>query len=145
MIVEGRDTQWPQTGTIQVMVVLSDSPAALVYETAKRFGFSDGAANALSQLQVNRIEAAQQALLPYLTGPDIQATIVGRVQRVMNGISIEVDASKLERIRQLPGVIAIHPLRIGHLEEAPAPGGEPVRPGRDAGPSIPRQPAGQIE
>ena len=144
MTVEGR-VSWPQTGTVQVMVILSDSPAGLVYETAIRFGFPDGSANALAQVQVNRIEAAQQALLPYLTGPDIQATIVGRVQRVLNGITIDVDASKLERIRQLPGVIAIRPLRIGHLSEAPAQGGDPARPGRDTGPSLPKQPTGQIQ
>lgn len=142
MVVGGRDVALPRTGRVQVMVELSGPPAAVVYSTAKTFGFSDGSANALAQLQIDHIETAQQALLPYLTGPDIQATIMGRVQRVLNGIAIEVDASKLERILQLPGVIAIRPLRIGQLS-GDTPG--PARPGRDSGPSMPVEPVGQLQ
>lgn len=142
MVVGGRDVTLPQTGRVQVMVELSDPPAAVVYSTAKQFGFPDGSANALAQLQIDHIDTAQQALLSYLTGPEIQATIMGRVQRVLNGIAIEVDASKLERILQLPGVIAIRPLRIGQLNgETPG----PARPGRDSGPSMPVEPVGQLQ
>ena len=143
VVVGGRDVQLPQTGRVQVMVELGDPPAARVYAAAKQAGLPDSSANALAQLQTNHIEAAQQALLSILTGPEFQATIVGRVQRVLNGIAIEVDVSKLERIRQLPGVIALRRLRIGQLDGAPAPG--PARPGRDSGPSLPVEPRGQLQ
>jgi hypothetical protein len=123
-----RDEVLPQTGVIQVLVELSDPPAARAYVVAKDvLGLSEATANRMAQAQMARIEAAQQALLPYLTGPEIQAVIIDRVQRAINGIMIEVDASKLDQIRQLPGVVSIQHLRIGTLTD-PADSGPALGP-----------------
>ena len=104
------------SGVVQVLVELSDPPAARAYALAQSLGLPDAAASVIAQIQIARIDAAQQALLPSLTGPPINATVISRTQRVLNGITVEVDASKLEQIQQLPGVVAVRLLGIGQYD-----------------------------
>ena len=58
--------------------------------------------------QVKALDAAQQAIVPALTGGSIGGQVIFRTQRVYNGISLNVDASKISEISKLPGVKAVH-------------------------------------
>jgi len=71
--------------------------------------------------QQGRIEAQQTAMIAILTGPEIGAVILGRTMLSMNSISVEVDRSKLELIRQIPGVKAIYPVRTFNRDMPIAP------------------------
>ena len=104
-------------GRAQVIVELSDSPAAEIFASERRQrqalggSASEGLANRAAQSQLRKIEAAQLTLLKELAGPAVQATELYRVQRVFNGIAIEVDSSLLKQIAALSGVKAVQPLR----------------------------------
>ena len=99
----------------------------------------------MAEQQAQAIDAAQRALLPSLTAPDINATILGRTQHTLNGILIRVDASKLDAIRRLPGVLDVRRLRIGEYTGQPAPSAlpGPARSGSPA-PVMPGQPDGHM-
>lgn len=111
-------------GKVEVMVELVDSPAAKSYAAALEANAKLGQAEAVnraaavSRLQVNRIEAAQRTLLGSLTGGAIRAAVLYRVQRVYNGIAVQVDADRLDAIRELPGVKAVHALPISYATNA---------------------------
>jgi subtilisin family serine protease len=62
-----------------------------------------------------RIEQAQQTLVNELAGSRIGATVTGRLQRVYNGVALQVEAGKLDEIRALPGVKAVHPDGVLYL------------------------------
>jgi len=118
-----REGALPRTGLIEIMVELSDPPAARVYALAQSgLRLPDPVARSLAARYAERLDAAQRALLITLTAPPINATLLGRTQWTLNGILIRVDAAQLDAIRRLPGVIAVRPLRVGYLtEHAPAP------------------------
>lgn len=101
-------------GQIEVLVTLSGPSAGEVYAFARRI-MSEPAAQAAAEAYRARIDAAQQALLPLLTGPEIQAVIAAQVQWTVNGVILNVNAARLPLIRQLPGVEAVWPLRAGVL------------------------------
>lgn len=134
IIVQPREGGTSQTGRIQVLILLSDIPTASIYVTVRQLpGMSETAASRLAQSQAARIEAAQQALLLQLTGPEINAMIIGRVQNTLNGIMAEVETDKITLIQQLPGVIAVHRLGTGTFDQ-------PVLPGAPVNPSPPARP-----
>ncbi len=118
------------------MVVLQDPPAARVYNLFRQSLWgSDAVAGRLAAAQTERIQTAQQALIPLLTAPPINATVTGSTQQVMNAIMIVVDVSQLDAIRQLPGVVSVQLMRIGELTGPGAPslnipGDQPIMPGR---------------
>lgn len=144
--VGSRDDVLPQTGTIEVLVELSDPPAARAYALARTvLHLPEAVAQAIAGQQAQAIDAAQRALLPALTGPDINATLMGRTQHTLNGILIQIDASKLDAIRRLPGVLAVRRLRIGEYTGGTAPSA-PIRPARPVSPApvMPGQPDGQM-
>lgn len=101
-------------GRVAAMVELADPPVAEVYAAHMQAGaMSLGAresAVALAQAQLARLERAQEALVGLLTAPEIGASVLYRAQRAYNGVAVEVDAAKLELLRALPGVKAVHPL-----------------------------------
>lgn len=130
---------------IDVFVELSEPSIAASYAQAGNAG-NNITPRAVAQRQLPRIEAAQQALIDTLTEPAIGATVLGRVQYVLNGIAIRVEASKLPQIRSLPGVAAVWPLRIGQFDTQSPPvnmsdsSPNPDRPWRRGPDSIPRHP-----
>jgi hypothetical protein len=63
---------------------------------------------AAAQAQMARIEQSQQELVDELSGARIDARVLSRVQRVFNGVSVEVAAGKVDEIRALRGVRAVH-------------------------------------
>ena len=101
-------------GRVAVMVELADPPVAQVYAARMQAGaMSLGAresAVALAQAQLARLRQAQEALVGRLTAPEIGASVLYRAQRAYNGVAVEVDAARLEQLRGLPGVKAVHPL-----------------------------------
>jgi len=146
VVVGSREEVLPQTGLIEVLVELSDPPAARAYALARTaLHLPEAVAQAIAGQQAQAIDAAQRALLPALTGPDINATLMGRTQHTLNGILLRVDASKLDAIRRLPGVRAVRRLRIGEYmgDAAPAAPISPARPVSPA-PVFPGQPDGKM-
>ncbi|GAB4110681.1 MAG: hypothetical protein OHK0050_06710 [Roseiflexaceae bacterium] len=96
-----------RTGTVKAVIQLADPAATEVYAAARQTMSLNAAANRMQQ-QVARINAAQQRLLPALQ--QMNARVIYRVQRVYNGIAVSVDASKLDALANLPGVVSITPL-----------------------------------
>lgn len=122
------DIPLPQSGRIQVIIILSDIPAASAYAALRAMpGISDTAAQRLAQEYAARQDAAQQALVPTLTGPAINAVVIGRTQNVLNSIMVEVDAEKISLIQTLSGVVAVRLLGVGTFDAPTFPGG-PIQP-----------------
>jgi subtilisin family serine protease len=101
-------------GRVAAMVELADPPVAEVYAARMQaatlsLGGRESAV-AAAQVQLARLERAQEALVGMLTAPEIGATVIYRAQRAYNGVAVEVDAARLEQLRALPGVKAVHPL-----------------------------------
>jgi uncharacterized repeat protein (TIGR01451 family) len=98
---------------VQVLVELTDAPAARVYGEVLRASASLGAAQAraeaarASQDQIRRIVPEQQRLVASLA-PSLGAVEIYRVQRAYNGVALEVEASGLDRLRKTRGVRAVH-------------------------------------
>lgn len=144
--VGSREEMLPPSGIIEVLVELSDPPAARAYALARTvLHLPETVAQAIAGQQAQVIDAAQRALLPALTGPDIGAALIGRTQHTLNGILIRVDVSKLDAIRRLPGVLAVRRLRIGEFTGGTAPSAPagPARPVSPA-PAFPGQPDGEM-
>jgi hypothetical protein len=97
------------TDLVEVMIELEEPPTIEVYAQAQR-GVSAFEARRVQTAQAHlaRIEQAQTELVDALAAPEIQATVLSRVQRVYNGIAVQVEAGKLDEIRKLRGVKAIH-------------------------------------
>ncbi len=142
-----REGALPRTGLIEVAVELSDPPAARVYALAKTgLHLSEAVASALARDYARRLEAAQNTLIVTLTTPPINATVLGRTQWTLNSILIRIDAAQVDAVRQLPGVLAVRPLRLGQLTNGtPIPGSlspakpipaAPVAPGRPDGAQV---------
>lgn len=67
-----------------------------------------GAARTAAQAQRASIEQAQERVARAATAPAISAKVLFRLQRVYNGVVVQVSADKLEALRRLPGVKAVH-------------------------------------
>jgi subtilisin family serine protease len=121
---------------VQVMVEFSGAPASVTYAEAYNearmeraalevngnrppaltasgksqapIKISDAAAVRVESV-VNSLDAAQQALLPTLTG-QMNGTVLYRVQRAYNGVALLVSPDKVSEIASLPGVKAVHAL-----------------------------------
>jgi hypothetical protein len=109
------------TDRVEVMIELDGLPVVQVYAQARAGDAAvtprqTPAARELqalqaAQAQLARVEQAQQTLLNALSSPDLDATVINRLQKVYNGIAVQVEAGKLADLRKLPGVKAIHPVR----------------------------------
>jgi hypothetical protein len=140
---------------IEVLVKLEAVPVTVLYAQMRtRRYIPERIVRAAAQRHLERIEADQTVLLPLLTAPEIDAVIIGRTQRVLNGIYILVAPDKLNLVRQLPGVVAVEPLPPGSVQTGP------VRPGQsgstgtvqtgedggsDSGPELPSVDEGATE
>lgn len=99
---------------VLVMVELEAPPTTHVYHrslvaqgaTLK----AKAAATRVAQAHLGHLESTQRQLLSALTASPIRATQLYSLQRVYNGIAVQVAPSQLETIRHLPGVVAVHPL-----------------------------------
>ncbi len=91
-------------GPLTVMIELSDAPTSRVF-AERRNQVGAAAATTAAQTQLARIEVAQQRVLTSLR--PMNARVLYRVQRVLNGIAVRVDARHLEAIERIPGVKAV--------------------------------------
>jgi len=126
--------------TVQVMVEMSQEPATAVYgkafkaaqaqadaERANALAHPDTAAsrsvlNSRKKVQIStaaanevkghiqQLKQAQEAILPSLTGGNINGRVLYKVQRAYNGIAMDVSPASISEIAKLPGVKAVHPL-----------------------------------
>ncbi|HEX8355525.1 MAG TPA: S8 family serine peptidase [Pyrinomonadaceae bacterium] len=103
------------SGPVAVLVELAEAPTTVVYADkmdASRQPREAAVAEATdaARAQLTRISRAQEAMATTLLGGRFNAREIYRVQRVLNGIAVYVEAGKLDELRRLPGVKAVHPL-----------------------------------
>jgi subtilisin family serine protease len=67
---------------------------------------------------VRQLDRAQKAMLPALTGGNINGRVLFRAQRVYNGIAMVVSPDKISQIAAMPGVKAVHPMHPKFLTAA---------------------------
>jgi subtilisin family serine protease len=95
------------TGPIQIVVRLTDVPLSVaVGAGAKQKGSTLKPAQQRSYL--NTLNQKQDALLNQISG--LGGVALGRVNKALNAVIVEVDASQIEAIATLPNVAAINPL-----------------------------------
>ena len=130
---------------VQVMVELSEVPAAVPYGQALKAARAQAELERASALanpnapgaqavlknpkkveisaadaaqvkgHAQRLDQIQQGLLPSLTGGKVNGKVLFRTQHAYNGIAITVNPDNLSAISQLPGVKGVHPLRTKYL------------------------------
>jgi subtilisin family serine protease len=126
---------------VQVMVELSDVPAAVPYAEAMKAARAQAEAertaalanstlknpkkveisaadNARIESHAQRLDHIQQGLLPSLTGGNVKGKVLFRTQHAYNGIAMIVNPKNLTAISQLPGIKAIHPMHPKYLSAA---------------------------
>jgi subtilisin family serine protease len=113
-------------GRVGAMVELVDPPAVEVYLRSpgvsamavgtKASSLVAAQAAAAARAHIAHLDQVQKDMVDVLTGPGIAADLIYRVQRVYNGIAVQVDGAALNQIRALPGVKAVHPLVPKHLD-----------------------------
>jgi len=133
---------------VQVMVELSDVPAAVPYAEAMKAARAQAEAernaalanpkspasqailknpkkveisaadNARVESHAQRLDHIQQGLLPSLTGGNVRGKVLFRTQHAYNGIAMIVNPKNLTAISQLPGIKAIHPMHPKYLSAA---------------------------
>src|SRR5436190_12981938 len=128
---------------VQVMVELSDAPAAIVKGQAlkearaqaevqrkaalanpsspasqailnKKVEISAAAAEQV-QSHARHLDQLQQGLLPSLTGGKVNGHVLYRTQHAYNGIAMTVSPKSVSEIASLPGVKAVHPMHPKYL------------------------------
>lgn len=85
--------------------------AALRAETGAR-------AAAAARARIAGAEAEQQVFLQTLAASSVQATVAFRLQRLLNGVALEVDEEAISSLERLPGVKAVHLNPLVHLDNA---------------------------
>lgn len=97
---------------VEVVIELDDQPVAELYAQPAFLTVAAAQRIQAAQTQLARVALAQDALLATLNSQQIKVTVMGRLQRVFNGISAQVPAAELERIANQPGVKAVHPVTV---------------------------------
>ncbi|HEY7547834.1 MAG TPA: S8 family serine peptidase, partial [Blastocatellia bacterium] len=116
-----------QTGRVFVLIELKEEPTTRVYAaTLEKSSLPKAeareAATFAARQQLAVIYRSQAALAARLASPEFDAKELYRVQRVLNAIAVEVDASKVEQIRRLPNVKDVQLLEeefIGNATSVP--------------------------
>lgn len=114
-LAEGRPVTLPKAlaearGPVNVIVKLADPPAARVYARGKAAGLAEADAVGAAEAQAARIDRAQDRFLGAARALGAQAFF--RYNRVYNGVSLRLDASRLPDLARVSGVTAIHPDRV---------------------------------
>jgi subtilisin family serine protease len=117
--------QLPETGEVDVMIELRDTPSAKVY--AQTLGNKNdraanpqqrAAAQAAARSQMARIKGAQQRVLAQLNAAGRKATVLYSVQTAYNGIAAKIDASLVQQLRANADVQAVHRLPIHYIDNS---------------------------
>ncbi len=95
------------TGLVQIVVRLVDPPLAkAVGANAKQKG--SAMTPAQQQAYLNKLDQKQSALLNQIAG--LGGVRLGQVNKSLNAVIVDIDASQIDAIASLPNVIAINPL-----------------------------------
>lgn len=115
------------SGPVQIVVGLMDSPLAeVVGSNAKQKGSALRPAEQRAYL--NALDQKQDVLLSQIAG--LGGLALGRVNKALNAVMVEVDASQIEAIAALPNVASIRPVinyEIDLSETVPYIGAEAVQ------------------
>lgn len=104
-------------GRVAVVAELSEAPAAAAWLRQLVRGEAAGAparpevlarAAAAARAQIALVESEQRAFLGALAASQVRATVAFRVQRLLNGVALEVEETYLALLERLPGVSAVH-------------------------------------
>ncbi len=98
-------TSQAKDGMVQVVVEFASQPGVQIYAGAR--GRSEADASGQARQHIQQIDQAQRRLLPKIAG--LQGKVLYRMQRVYNGMGVLIPAGKVEALRSLPGVRAVHP------------------------------------
>ena len=100
-------SRFPTSGSVDIVVQLSDPPLALANgEDSHRFG---GLMNRGQQIAHSaQVRQQQDDLLSKIIA--LGGTEIGRVRVAYNAAIVRVDASKLEAVAALPGVVTVRPV-----------------------------------
>ena len=98
----------PLTDPRQWMVELEGEPAVEAWLRASAPG--SRAALGAAVARIEELERQQVPLEEKLASPEIGAVVQYRMQRLLNGVAVFVDPSRVEAIRALPGVKSVRPL-----------------------------------
>ena len=98
---------------LALFVELVDAPAAVVYADALEgsplpSGDALAVATAAARAQVGKIRRAQDAVASAIARSGLADAEIYRVQRALNGIAVYADDARMEELRRLPGVKAVH-------------------------------------
>src|ERR1044071_3035175 len=104
-----------QPSRVSVMIELQSPPAIESYLNTAAAGKSGAsalrAAVTAARNEIAVVEAEQQSVAAQVNAVP-SAVVLYRMQRLFNGIAVDVDASQLDTLRALPGVKSVEPLRI---------------------------------
>ena len=109
---------------VQVFVEMVEEPAVMAWANAlnRQAGQPKAqavaAARVAARSQLSAIQRTQQRVGAALGGGAINGVEIYRVDRVMNGIALIVGADKIEEIRKISGVRAVHPLEPEFLDNS---------------------------
>src|SRR3984957_10135640 len=106
------------TGRVQVGIKLQDPPLVVaVGVNAKQNGIAMTAAQQMAYLaQIKQKQDAVMAQVAALGGVEL-----GRVSKAHNALAVSVDASTLQTIHGISGVLAVRPLADYQISAAPVP------------------------
>src|ERR1051326_6268648 len=100
---------------VSVVIELASPPAIESYlgatVAAKSSGASLRAAVTAAQNEIAVVDAEQQSVVARVDAVP-SAVVLFTMQRIINGIAVDVDAAQLDAIRAIPGVKSVQPLPI---------------------------------
>src|SRR5438270_2795889 len=100
---------------ISVVIELTSPPAIESYLNTAAAGKSSAgtlrAAVTAAQNEIAVVDAEQQSVIAQVDAIP-SSTVLFTMQRLFNGIAVDVDASQLDAIRKIPGVKSVQPLPI---------------------------------
>src|ERR1051326_3641262 len=100
---------------VSVVIELASPPAIESYlgatVAAKSSGASLRAAVTAAQNEIAGVDAEQQSVVARVDAVP-SAVVLFTMQRIINGIAVDVDAAQLDAIRAIPGVKSVQPLPI---------------------------------
>src|SRR5438067_2780319 len=100
---------------VAVVIELASPPAIESYLNAAAAGKSSAsslrAAVTAARNEIAVVDAEQQSVIAQVDAIP-SSTVLFTMQRLFNGIAVDVDASQLDAIRKIPGVKSVQPLPI---------------------------------
>ena len=119
------------TGPVRVVIQFSDAPLTIFngmgFKQLSRAGIQRTSAQA-QRVYVNQLANAQQAFIAQAT--TLGATTLGQFTKSINGVAMQVDASRIDALAALPGVASVRGIvdyQLALTETVPYIGGTAVQ------------------